>query len=79
MIGTPGKVFPPDGKFHTIEFTIDNAARKQMLYFINKGKKECVVSGPIKKNSMRSFDKIIFTPSGWGAGPFQLKNISLIQ
>ena len=79
VIGTPGKVFPPDGKFHTIEFTIDNAARKQMLYFINKGKKECVVSGPIKKNSMRSFDKIIFTPSGWGAGPFQLKNISLIQ
>ena len=24
-------------------------------------------------------DKIIFTPSGWGAGPFQLKDIALVQ
>ena len=77
VIGTAGKVFPPDGNFYTIEFTIDNAARKQMFYFINKGKKECVVSGPIRKNSIRSFDRIIFTPSGWGAGPFQIKDITL--
>ena len=79
LIGTAGKVFSADGKFRTVEFTIDNAARKQMLYITVNGKKECVVSGPIRKNSIRSFDKIIFTPSGWGAGPFQLKDIALVQ
>ena len=58
---------------------ISAAARKQMLYVTANGKKESVVSGPIRKNLIRSFDKIIFTPSGWGAGPFLLKDIALVQ
>lgn len=58
---------------------ISAAARKQMLYVTANGKKECVATGAIRKNTTRSLDKIVFTPSGWGAGPFQLKEISVIK
>ena len=80
VIGMGKKIFSPSGLFHTLELTIDSGTRKFELAVIPpKGKRELVASGPIRHNTMRSFDKIVFTTSGWGAGPFLLKNIRIIH
>ena len=80
VIGMERKVFSPSGLFHTLELTIDSGARKfELAVTPPKGKRELVASGPIRHNTMRSFDKIAFTTSGWGAGPFLLKNIRIIH
>ena len=80
ILGMEKKALQPSGLFHKVEFTIDPGARKfELAVTPPKGRRELVVSGPIHRNTMRSFDRIVFTTSGWGAGPFLLKNISLVH
>lgn len=80
ILGAGKKALSPSGLFHRLEFTVDPGMRKfELVVTPPEGKRELVVSGPVCRNTMRSFDRIVFTTTGWGAGPFLLKNISLVH
>ena len=44
-----------------------------------KGQRETVAEGVGKRNSMKKFDRVFFRTSGWGAGPFLLKDVAVIR
>lgn len=80
VFGTKGKVFPPTGLFYTVELTVDASTRQMTLAVTDpKGQRETVAEGFGKRNSMKKFDRIFFRTSGWGAGPFLLKDITLTR
>ena len=73
-----GKCFSPDSKFHTYEFILDPIANKMVLNQINAdGSHEKLVEGNGIRGRMSGCDQIYFKSSGWGAGPFLLRNIEL--
>lgn len=80
VFGTMGKVFPPTGLFYSVELTVDASTRQMTLSITDpNGQRETVAAGGGKRNSMKKFDRIFFRTSGWGAGPFLLKDIAIIR
>lgn len=80
IIGAKGKTFPPNGLFYIVEMTVDVSTRQMTLAVTDaKGQRETVAEGVGKRNSMKKFDRVFFRTSGWGAGPFLLKDVAVIR
>lgn len=77
-LGAKGVSFPPDGEFHAMEFTLDPSSGKMTLCEPRPdGTRAKLAEGSGVRARMHSFDRICFSSSGWGAGPFLLRNIRL--